>query len=70
MFCNASAGSFAKIGDEYYESIEEAIANASSTDTITLVSDVKLEALFNPESPELVSIKGIALLLGICCCCK
>ena len=42
-FCNASAGSLVKIGNNYYETLEEAIANASSTDTIALVSDVKLD---------------------------
>lgn len=38
----ASANSAAKIGDKYYDSLEEAIANASSNDIIMLTSDVVL----------------------------
>lgn len=47
IFGNASMGSVVKIGNKYYETLEEAIANAKSTDTITLVSDVKLEETLN-----------------------
>ena len=39
---NASITPLAKVGDKYYDNLEEAILNASSTDTIMLVSDVVL----------------------------
>lgn len=40
---NASVPPLAKIGDKYFESLEEAIANANSNDTIVLISDVVLD---------------------------
>lgn len=40
---NASINSLVKVGGKYYDTLEEAIQNASSTDTITLISDAKLE---------------------------
>lgn len=43
ILVNASTNSNAKIGGKYYDSLEEAIANASSTDTIMLTSNVTLE---------------------------
>lgn len=43
ILVNASSNSAAKIGDKYYDSLEEAIANASSTDTIILTSNVVLD---------------------------
>ena len=43
MFVKASITPMAKIGNKYYDSLEEAILNASSADTIMLVSDVVLE---------------------------
>lgn len=43
ILVNASAGSLAKVGNNYYDTLEEAIANARSTDTITLISDVTLD---------------------------
>ncbi|MBE6138998.1 MAG: hypothetical protein E7174_00635 [Firmicutes bacterium] len=43
MFVSASITPMAKIGNKYYDSLEEAILNASSADTIMLVSDVVLE---------------------------
>lgn len=39
----ASEGSLAKVGNKYYDSLEEAIANASGTETIMLISDVELD---------------------------
>lgn len=42
IFVDASANSLAKVGDKYYDSLAEAIANASSTDTIMLTSNVVL----------------------------
>lgn len=43
IFVNASISSLVKVGGKYYDTLEEAIANASSTDTIMLISDVKLD---------------------------
>lgn len=40
---SASGGLEAKVGDRYYETLEEAILNATSSDTITLISNVQLE---------------------------
>lgn len=42
ILVHASAGSLAKVGNKYYETLAEAIANAGPNDTITLISDVKL----------------------------
>ena len=42
MLASASVGSLVKIGNNYYETLEEAIANAGPNDTISLISDVKL----------------------------
>ncbi|MBR6690660.1 MAG: hypothetical protein IKL65_04955 [Bacilli bacterium] len=42
FFVSASTIPLAKIGDKYYDSLEEAIANAASNDVVTLVSDVVL----------------------------
>ena len=39
----ASDSSLVKVGNNYYDTLEEAIANASSTDVITLISDVELD---------------------------
>lgn len=43
VFVFASASGLVKVGNNYYDSLEEAIAMASSGDTITLISDVNLE---------------------------
>ena len=40
---NASSNYAAKIGDNYYDSLKEAIANASSTDIIMLTSNTSLD---------------------------
>ena len=42
IFVSASTTPMAKVGDKYYDTLEEAILNASSNDTIMLVSDVVL----------------------------
>ena len=39
----ASSGSLVRVGNKYYETFEEALANISSNDVITLISDVKLK---------------------------
>lgn len=42
MLVNASVGSLVKIGNKYYETLEEAIANAGPNDIISIISNVKL----------------------------
>jgi len=42
IMVNASANSLVRIGDNYYDSLIDAIANAGPNDTITLIDDVKL----------------------------
>lgn len=43
LFVHASIGSLVKMGNKYYDSFEEALANAGANDTISLISDVKLK---------------------------
>ncbi|MBQ2873213.1 MAG: hypothetical protein IJE89_04380 [Bacilli bacterium] len=43
ILVNASVGSLVKVGNKYYDSLAEAIANASENDVISLISDVKLD---------------------------
>ena len=43
IFVSASITPKAKIGDKYYDTLEDAIANAKSTDTIMLISNVVLD---------------------------
>lgn len=43
VLVHAAGTSSAKIGDRYYDTLEEAIANASATDIITLTSNVTLD---------------------------
>ena len=47
VLVSASENSMAKIGDKYYDTLEEAIKNASSTDTIMLTSNVELDDTLN-----------------------
>lgn len=43
IFVYASVGSLVKVGNKYYDSLAEAIANASEDEVISLISDVKLD---------------------------
>ena len=43
ILVSASVTPMAKVGDKYYDTLEEAITSASSTDIITLISDVSLK---------------------------
>lgn len=47
VLVNASSNSIVKVGGKYYESLEEAIVNATSTDTIMLISNIVLEDTLN-----------------------
>ena len=40
---SAGVTPLAKVGDKYYDSLEEAVLNASSNDVITLISDINLD---------------------------
>lgn len=44
ILVHASVGSLVKVGNKYYDSLVEAIANAGPEDVITLISDVKLDS--------------------------
>lgn len=42
ILANASTGSLVKVGNKYYETLDEAIENAGPNDIISLISDVEL----------------------------
>jgi len=54
----ASIGSLVKVGNKYYETLEEAIANASSNDTIKLISDVNLDETININKTVNINLNG------------
>lgn len=58
ILVSASTIPMAKIGNRYYESLEEAIANATSTDTIMLVSDVSLNNTLNINKEVNINLNG------------
>ena len=58
IFVSASVTPLAKVGDKYYDTLEEAIANASSTDTIMLVSDVELDNTLNINKEVNINLNG------------
>ena len=63
LFCiipivSASTTPMAKIGDKYYDTLEEAIANASSDDIITLVSDVMLDETLTINKQVNINLNG------------
>lgn len=58
ILVNASASSLAKIGDNYYDSLAEAIANAKSTDTITLINDVALKETLKINKTVNINLNG------------
>lgn len=43
VFVSASTTPLAKVGNKYYDTLEEAIANASPNDTVILISNVELD---------------------------
>jgi len=54
----ASENSMAKIGNKYYDTLEEAIKNASSTDTIMLTSNVELDDTINVNKIVNINLNG------------
>ena len=54
---NASTGSLVKVGNKYYETLEEAIANASKNETISLISDVELTETLQIDKTQKLSTK-------------
>lgn len=55
---NASANSLAKVGDKYYDNLLDAIANAGPNDTITLISDAKLDDTINIDKTVNINLNG------------
>ena len=43
ILVSASVTPMAKVGDKYYDNLEDAINGATSTDIVTLISDVVLK---------------------------
>lgn len=58
IFVSASTSSLAKVGNKYYDSLEEAILNASSNDTITLISNVVLNNTLNINKEVNINLNG------------
>lgn len=58
IIANASTGSLVHIGNKYYENLEEAISNAGPNDTISLISDVKLEETLEINKPININLNG------------
>lgn len=54
----ASTGSLVKIGNKFYETLVEAIANAGPNDIITLISDVKLEETLEINKKVNINLNG------------
>lgn len=57
-FVNASNGSTARVGNKYYDSLEEAIKNAGSNDTIMLISDTVLDDTLNINKTVNLNLNG------------
>ena len=55
---NASANSLAKIGDKYYDNLLDAISNARPNDTITLISNTKLDNTLEINKPININLNG------------
>lgn len=58
ILVSAGVTPLAKVGDKYYDSLEEAIANASSNDIISLVSDVVLDDTLNINKEVNINLNG------------
>lgn len=54
----ASSNSLAMVGGRYYDSLEEAIANAGSNDTIKLISDVRLDDTMDIDKTVNIDLNG------------
>lgn len=55
---SASVGSLAMVGGKYYEDLEDAIANAGSSDVIILLSDVKLNDTLDINKTVNINLNG------------
>lgn len=58
LMVNTSVSSLARIGNNYYESLIDAIKNASSTDTITLINDVSLDETLEINKTVNINLNG------------
>ena len=55
---NASANSLAKVGDKYYDNLLDAISNVGPNDTITLISNAKLDNTLVINKPVNINLNG------------
>ena len=55
---NASIGSLVKIGNKYYDNLEDAIATAGPNDIISLISDVKLNETLDINKKVNINLNG------------
>jgi len=55
---SASVGSLVMVGGKYYETLEDAISNARSTDTIKLISDIKLDDTMDINKTVNINLNG------------
>ena len=58
IFVNASITSLVKVGGKYYDSLEDAIENASSADIINLISDIKLDNTLDINKTVNINLNG------------
>ena len=57
-FTNASDTQLVKVGNKYYDTLKEAIENASATDTISLITDITLEETLNINKTVNINLNG------------
>lgn len=55
---SASTNSLAMVDGRYYDSLEEAIANADSNDTVKLIADVRLDSTININKTVNIDLNG------------
>ena len=58
LLASASIGSLVKIGNNYYETLEDAIKNTGPNDVISLISDVKLDETLEINKPVNINLNG------------
>jgi len=57
-FVKASGMTLIKVGNKYYDDLQEAINNASSNDTISLITDVKTDETININKTVNINLNG------------
>ena len=58
LLASASMGSLVKIGNNYYENLEDAIKNAGPNDVISLISNVKLDETLEINKPVNINLNN------------